>query len=160
MPPYDKRPIQDRFWSFVDRTSHCWLWKGATNGRAGYGIFYVTHGVRRAAHRFSYELANGALGDGLHVCHACDTPSCVNPSHLFAGSHADNMRDCFAKGRNPGNRYGDRACCKHGHPYGENPPRRPDRGRRCLTCERARPRSPRRRRQRGQVLDELAQRAA
>jgi hypothetical protein len=51
------------------------------------------------AHRVSWEVANGRKANGVHVCHRCDTPSCVNPDHLWAGTNRDNISDRDGKGR-------------------------------------------------------------
>lgn len=80
----------------------CWIWLGAQSGR-GYG-YIKFKGRMLQAHRVSWELHHGPIGeaDGHHgacVLHRCDTPSCVNPNHLFVGSHADNMEDKVRKGR-------------------------------------------------------------
>lgn len=93
------KPIEERFWPKVQRTHACWLWTGSTDGR-GYGQLSSMHAKSPVkAHRVSWELANGPIPDGLSVLHACDTPGCVRPDHLFVGTQRDNMRDAAEKGR-------------------------------------------------------------
>lgn len=81
----------------------CWEWTASTYPPYGYGMFSVqtSDGKWRPvrAHRASYELFVGDIPEGMFVCHSCDNPGCVKPSHLFIGSHEDNMADMFAKGR-------------------------------------------------------------
>lgn len=91
---------QSNFWDKVVKLATeagCWLWVGATNPN-GYGTISINKKFHKA-HRVSYRIANGPFPENLHVCHRCDTPACVNPSHLFLGTVKDNMRDCKAKGR-------------------------------------------------------------
>lgn len=87
-----------KFWARVDTTGDCWTWTGRLNEH-GYGQTPFTSAGTRKAHRVSWMIHNGAIADGLCVCHRCDTPSCVNPAHLFLGTHLDNMRDMASKGR-------------------------------------------------------------
>jgi hypothetical protein len=89
-----------RYWARVDKSGDCWLWTGGKTV-AGYGILYQGgRGSRRIyAHRVAWELANGPIPDGLLVCHACDTPPCVNPAHLWLGTDSDNAWDKSRKGR-------------------------------------------------------------
>lgn len=76
----------------------CWVWEKGTQ-KYGYGVFW--DGFRQVlAHRFSRELHNGRIPEGLLVCHHCDNPVCIRPDHLFPGTYQDNSRDCWQKGRN------------------------------------------------------------
>lgn len=92
----------ERFWSKVDKTDNCWNWK-ANTGKFGYGRFHY-NGRNGYAHIFSYELHNGPKPEGYFVLHNCDNPSCVNPSHLRLGTHADNMKDKSVRRRIHGER--------------------------------------------------------
>ena len=92
-------PVEDRFWAKVDKSGDCWLWTAGTMPR-GYGMF-TPHGrgSQTYAHRFSYELVNGPVPEGMVVRHTCDVRNCVNPSHLDVGTQADNLRDMKERGR-------------------------------------------------------------
>ena len=87
----------ERFWNKVDTSGRCWEWTGATNG-VGYGRISI-EGKSILTHRFSYSLVYGPVPDGMLVCHHCDNPGCVKPSHLFIGTQSDNLKDAFGKGR-------------------------------------------------------------
>ena len=92
---------EHRFWSKVEKSAGCWLWTASKRNK-GYGAFcYEAHGrkIQGRAHRFSWELHNGDIPDGLFVLHKCDIPACVNPDHLFLGTNDDNIRDMIQKGR-------------------------------------------------------------
>lgn len=64
----------------------------------GYAKVYHSRRVR-LLHRVIFEQTYGPIPPGAEVCHSCDTPSCINPEHLFLGTHADNMADMIHKGR-------------------------------------------------------------
>ena len=86
----------------------CWLWVGSTNGR--YGTFR-----RRYVHRRRWEQFSGAIPAGLFVCHRCDVPLCVNPTHLFLGTPRENMQDAINKGRLTGRPTVRAIRCPQGH---------------------------------------------
>lgn len=64
----------------------------------GYGAIKV-NGKVQSAHRVSYEAFKGEIPDGLLILHACDNRKCINPDHLSVGTHAENMKDAYQKGR-------------------------------------------------------------
>ena len=99
--------ILERFESKVEKgePGKCWIWHGTRSGPRwknssipGYGKFQLG-GKSQSAHRVAFCLYHHEIPHGLHVLHKCDNPLCVNPDHLFLGSHIDNMADKHAKGR-------------------------------------------------------------
>lgn len=92
------KSVYERFMENVDKTDTCWLW-AAGKDHNGYGLFTSSLLGERSAHRCSYTLFKGPIPEGLFVCHTCDVPACVNPSHLWLGTAADNNTDKKNKGR-------------------------------------------------------------
>lgn len=78
-------------------SGECWVWSGAVEF-SGYGRSHTRFG-ECLAHRRSYELHFGTIPDGMLVCHRCDVPRCIRPSHLFLGTVSDNIKDMWSKGR-------------------------------------------------------------
>lgn len=91
--------IEAAFWSRVDRgqPDDCWLWRGARD-QQGYGKVWFC-GISLRANRLAYELGTGSPLGANHALHKCDNPPCCNPAHLYAGTVADNNRDCRQRGR-------------------------------------------------------------
>lgn len=78
-------------------STQCLEWCGRTNKR-GYGSVHF-QGKERRVNRVAWMLHFGEIPARLEVCHRCDNPSCFEPSHLFLGTHSDNMRDAAQKKR-------------------------------------------------------------
>lgn len=84
----------------VNPVSGCWEWQAAIN-KSGYGKFQIRSHHTSVAHRESYREFNGEITDGLFVCHKCDNKLCINPKHLWLGTHKENINDAQNKGRMP-----------------------------------------------------------
>lgn len=104
------KTVEERFFEkvHINIKSGCWEWtaqrlpRGSCNMKSGYGMFHdLKQGVwkKKTSHRKSYEMFHGEIPHGKFVCHTCDNPCCVNPSHLFLASHGENMADMKKKGR-------------------------------------------------------------
>lgn len=100
----------DRFWTKIDKNGpvpehrthigRCWIWTGYTRSD-GYGEIEVRNSPRwrLRAHVASWMLNRGPIPNGMYICHHCDRPNCVRPTHLFSGTQAVNIRDMILKNR-------------------------------------------------------------
>jgi len=125
----------ERFWSKVDKSGACWLWTASLDGH-GYGHIAcggAPHLV--AAHRWAYQGARGPIPHGSEIDHLCREPRCVNPAHLEAVTHSENIRRGFAwhhfAARNRAKTH-----CPKGHPYSEGNTYRYKSMRFCRECHR------------------------
>lgn len=97
-PPIASLSRYDVFLSKIQIVKDCWIWQGCKL-KNGYGLFYLNR-KQITTHRYSYLHHKGEIPENLCVLHICDTPSCVNPSHLVLGSQQDNLKDMIYKRRN------------------------------------------------------------
>ena len=108
-----RKSITERLLSNIEIVpwSGCWIWMASCySGR--YGVLSVGMKNKRA-HRVSWETFKGPIPEGMKVLHQCDIPCCINPSHLFIGTDADNMKDRDAK---------ERQCKGADHPHSKLTP--------------------------------------
>lgn len=114
-----RKPVKQRFEDkyIAEPNSGCWVWIGADSGKNNkqnniYGRFYFGEGNYMNAHRASWIIYRDRIPENLCVLHTCDNPLCVNPDHLFLGTHEDNMTDMKEKGRAIGHKGSDHPCSK------------------------------------------------
>lgn len=143
-----KKNTLETFWSRVNKNGsipdqkpelgNCWEWTGTMTDK-GYGLFAFKCKEFRA-HRFSLKLTIGDFGK-FCACHKCDNPKCIRPSHLFAATHSENMRDMANKKRAK-SPYAESTKCIHGHEYKKGTFKIRIKGkyksRRCLICDKIR----------------------
>lgn len=92
LPDHMNKSEEDRFWEKVDKRgpSECWIWTAGTRGK--YGFFNIPP-TTIGSHRYSYQLVNGLIPNGLVIDHKCRVPLCVNPAHLQAVSVVLNAQN-------------------------------------------------------------------
>lgn len=107
-----KRPVEERFWSKVDKSGECWEWLGSRTP-VGYGQFHVQEPKRTQlkAHRVAYEYLVGPIPEGLVIDHKCHNRGCVNPAHLRPVTDKQNQEN--RKGASWQSKTGIRGVSRH-----------------------------------------------
>lgn len=124
--------LRERFNQYLYKTANCWFWIGFVDN-LGYGRIW-TGGSSKLAHVISYKLHVGEFADGLFVLHKCSMRQCINPEHLYLGTHIENAADSAKEGTKDTRSF--MTHCKYGHEYTqENTKFRIQDGTRiCLKC--------------------------
>lgn len=131
---WERPSVESRFWSKVEKTDGCWLWK-ASKSPLGYGRFWIPseHQVR-PAYRYAYELLKESVPMGKELDHLCRNRACVNPDHMEPVTHRENIM----RGDSPKALGWGKSTCPKGHPLveGNLAPYELKLGhRKCLTCK-------------------------
>lgn len=129
------KDIHNRFWSKVNKTNRCWIWKAQIN-TAGYGIFWF-NGKNTRAHRYAFETVRKEIPMGLQLDHLCRNRACVNPYHLEPVTQSVNSSR--GRGRLSAKlRTRKITCCPRGHMYDEKNTIIKRGARHCRECQRQR----------------------
>lgn len=119
-------------------TNSCWIWTGTRQKCGGHGAFWFRNKIWKAQ-RVSWVFFRGEIPPGMMVLHKCNVSYCVNPDHLYLGTHTDNMRDIVRAGNH---NMAKKTHCASGHEFTpENTVIRENGSRRCRACGRRRTRN-------------------
>ena len=101
------------FWQQFQNKFGCWIWVGCSD-KKGYGSVCRASYGEGLAHRLSWVFHKGEIPNGLHVCHRCNNPSCVNPEHLYLATNSENIKDAWRDGLCRNQNSAKKCCSKCG----------------------------------------------